>query len=93
MGIISGSGSFRGRFGDHFRVGDPFGVGITSGAVQSSPLVKLEFGDAGFCGGSKNRKTQQASALGRGRTLSPLRHPCFPLLNVDISTIGLNAKR
>ena len=25
MGIISGSGSFRGRFGDHFRVGDHFG--------------------------------------------------------------------
>ena len=34
MGIISGSGSFRGRFGDHFRVGDHFGVGIISGAVQ-----------------------------------------------------------
>ena len=25
MGIISGSVSFRGRFGDHFRVGDHFG--------------------------------------------------------------------
>ena len=36
MGIISGSGSFRGRFGDHFRVGDHFGVGIISGAVQFS---------------------------------------------------------
>ena len=35
MGIISGSGSFRGRFGDHFRVGDHFGVGIISGAVQN----------------------------------------------------------
>ena len=34
MGIISGSGSFRGQFGDHFRVGDHFGVGIISGAVQ-----------------------------------------------------------
>ena len=34
MGIISGSGSFRGRLGDHFRVGDHFGVGIISGAVQ-----------------------------------------------------------
>ena len=34
MEIISGSGSFRGRFGDHFRVGDHFGVGIISGAVQ-----------------------------------------------------------
>ena len=33
--IISGSGSFRGRFGDHFRVGDHFGVGIISGAVQA----------------------------------------------------------
>ena len=36
MGIISGSGSFRGQFGDHFRVGDHFGVGIISGAVQAS---------------------------------------------------------
>ena len=27
-------GSFRGQFGDHFRVGDHFGVGIISGAVQ-----------------------------------------------------------
>ena len=36
MGIISGSGSFRGRFGDYFRVGDHFGVGIISGAVQAS---------------------------------------------------------
>ena len=34
MGIISGSGSFRGQFGDHFRVGDHFAVGIISGAVQ-----------------------------------------------------------
>ena len=36
MGIISGSVLFRGRFGDHFRVGDHFGVdlGIISGAVQ-----------------------------------------------------------
>ena len=34
MGIISGSGSFLGQFGDHFRVGDHFGVGIISGAVQ-----------------------------------------------------------
>ena len=25
MGIISGLGSFRGLFGDHFRVGDHFG--------------------------------------------------------------------
>ena len=29
-------GSFRGRFGDHFRVEDHFGVGIISGAVQYS---------------------------------------------------------
>ena len=36
MGIISGLGSFRGQFGDHFRVGDHFGVGIISGAVQPS---------------------------------------------------------
>ena len=35
MGIISWLGSFRGQFfGDHFRVGDHFGVGIISGAVQ-----------------------------------------------------------
>ena len=34
MGIISGSVSFRGRFGDHFLVGDHFGVGIISGDVQ-----------------------------------------------------------
>ena len=34
MGIISGLGSFRGQFGDHFRVEDHFGVGIISGAVQ-----------------------------------------------------------
>ena len=27
-------GSFRGQFGDHFRVGDHFVVGIISGAVQ-----------------------------------------------------------
>ena len=33
--IISGPGSFRGRFGDRFRVGDHFGVGIISGAVQA----------------------------------------------------------
>ena len=38
MGIISGSGSFRGQFGDHFRVGDHFGVGIISGAVQGSSV-------------------------------------------------------
>ena len=36
MGIISGLGSFRGQFEDHFRVGDNFGVGIISGAVQAS---------------------------------------------------------
>ena len=37
MGIISGSGSFRGRFGDHFRVGDHFGVGQSPflGAVKN----------------------------------------------------------
>ena len=38
MAIISGSGSFWGRFGDHFRVGDHFGVGIISGAVQLSEV-------------------------------------------------------
>ena len=40
MGIISGSGSFRGRFGDHFRVGDHFGVGIISGAVHIAKTSK-----------------------------------------------------
>ena len=45
MGIISGSGSFRGRFGDHFRVGDHFGVGIISGAVLACVAsVSVEFG-------------------------------------------------
>ena len=34
MGIISGSGSLQGQFGDHFGVRDHFGVGIISGAVQ-----------------------------------------------------------
>ena len=43
MGIISGSGSFRGRFGDHFRVGDHFAVGIISGAVQIPILVCDKF--------------------------------------------------
>ena len=36
LGIISGLGSFRGQFGDHFRAGDHFGVGIISGAVHPS---------------------------------------------------------
>ena len=35
MGIISGSVSFLGRFGDLFRVGDHFGVGIISGLYRS----------------------------------------------------------
>ena len=34
LGIISGSGSFQGQFGDHFGIGDHFMVGIISGAVQ-----------------------------------------------------------
>ena len=33
-------GSFRGEIGDHLRVGDHFGVGIISGAVQL-PLMKF----------------------------------------------------
>ena len=33
MRIISGSVSFRGRTGDHLRVGEHFGVGIISGAA------------------------------------------------------------
>ena len=43
MGIISGSGSFRGRFGDHFRVGDHFGVGIISGAVQIKHITSAPY--------------------------------------------------
>ena len=37
-------GSFRGRFGDHFSVGDHFGVGIISGAVHGLqvPLFELK---------------------------------------------------
>ena len=31
-------GSFRGQFEDHFRVGDHFGVGIISGAVQAEEM-------------------------------------------------------
>ena len=34
MEIISGSVSFLGQFGDHFRVGDHFGVRIISGSVS-----------------------------------------------------------
>ena len=41
MGIISGSVSFRGRFGDHFRVGYHFGVGSISGAVQVTVCIGL----------------------------------------------------
>ena len=40
MGIISGLGSFRGQFRDHFRVGDHFGVGIISGTVQVVREIK-----------------------------------------------------
>ena len=42
MGIISGLESFRGRFGDHFRVADHFGVGIISGAVQLNKAYMKE---------------------------------------------------
>ena len=35
MGIVSRSVSFRGRFGDHFRAGDHFGVGIISPTLNS----------------------------------------------------------
>ena len=48
MGIISGSVSFRGRFGDHFRVGDHFGLKIISGAVQAFNHFFLP--DARNCG-------------------------------------------
>ena len=34
-------GSFRGPFGGHFRVGDHFGVGIISGAVQYATANKV----------------------------------------------------
>ena len=42
MGIISGSVSFRGRFGDHFTFGDHFGVGIISGAEQIKPFLAIK---------------------------------------------------
>ena len=42
MGIISGLGSFRGLFRDHFRVGDHFGVGIISGAVQIESVYPVD---------------------------------------------------
>ena len=42
MGIILGSISFRGRFGNHFRVGDHFGVGIISGAVDHILLIFMQ---------------------------------------------------
>ena len=48
MGIISGLGSFRGQFGDHFRVRDHFGVGIISGAVQSSAVLTYLTGGCHF---------------------------------------------
>ena len=50
MGIISGSGSFRGRFGEHFRVGDHFGVGIISGAVQISKFSPRSSNKSGAIG-------------------------------------------
>ena len=34
-------GSFRGRFGDHFRAGDPLRVGIISGAVNTRHVPEL----------------------------------------------------
>ena len=40
LGIISGSVSFRGRFEDHFRVGDHFGVGIISGLYSPCKSAK-----------------------------------------------------
>ena len=53
MAIISGSVSFRGRFGDHFRAGDHFGVGIISEVVQF-PIF-----------GGREATTRNASAVRR----------------------------
>ena len=36
-------GPLRGRFGDHFRVGDNFGVGIISGAVQAPSFNNINW--------------------------------------------------
>ena len=36
-------GSFRGRFGDHFRAGDHFRVGIILGAVQYFAINEILF--------------------------------------------------
>ena len=38
---IPGSVSFWGRFRDHFRIGDDFGVGIISEAVQVKEMIFL----------------------------------------------------
>ena len=72
MGIISGSGSFRGRFGDHFRVGDHFGVGIISGAVQTPSLGQPPLLQAAIT-------STPGSALGSGiPTLEQLREKKKP---------------
>ena len=64
MAIISGSVSFRGRFGDHFRAGDHFGVGIISEAVQF-PIF-----------GGREATTGNASAV-RRLTRTRLMHSFF----------------
>ena len=56
VGIISGLGSFRGRFGDHFRVGDHFGVGIISGAVHTSAAAHPLTNPASYTGYVFSRK-------------------------------------
>ena len=56
-------GSFRDQFGDHIRVGDHFGVGIISGAVQSSAVKR----------GVKKKKTLESLSNSLRRPL--LRRP------------------
>ena len=84
MGIISGSVSFRGQFGDHFRVGDHFGVGIIS-------RLRIISGSGSFRGlegrsviiGPKCKKVQIMSLQ-----MGPLLHlgPISPIITLVPST-------
>ena len=59
-------GSFRGRFGDHFRVGDHFGVGIISESIWDHFTVGDNFGgstvlvtnNSSFCHPSNHAKVK-----------------------------------
>ena len=84
MGIISGSGSFRGRFGDHFRVGDHFGVGIISGAVQApSMLIRFQTKTELFCSVFKKMcvhtyRFRIVFARPHYKAVSVLKRPLYP---------------